>query len=284
MAMTPEDKLIRFSEDESERLIKLYTAAEADILKEINRCLLKGNQTAYLKTMQKNVRAILKDLKAGSRDWCDKSIPAVYREGTNYADMQMTAKGQKVIAGFGAVHQQAGKILADGTFGRFEDVNGMIGRRVDDIYRKLALENVRASTIGYQSWQKVARNYRQQLADQGVTGFTDRAGKKWNMASYARMVSRTTTMEAAVQGTAMRLQENGHDLVEVTTHSSPCPKCEPWEGKVLSLSGEDKDHPSLDDAKAAGLFHPNCRHQISLYIDIDAEIAKMEEEEKAAGG
>lgn len=278
MAKAPDERLIKFSDDEATRLIKLYEQAENDLLKEINRCLLKGNQTKYLKAMLQNTQVILDDLRQGSRDWCEKSIPRVYIEGAKAADMQMKAQGEEVIAGFGTVHQQAAKVLADSAFNRFDDVTNMIGRRVDDIYRKIALENIRASAIGYQSWQKVARNYRQQLADEGVTGFTDRAGKKWDMSTYSKMVARTTTMESHLEGTKTRLLENGHDLVQISKHSSPCKLCAPWEGKIVSLSGNDKDYPSMDDATAAGLFHPNCRHAYGLYIDIDAEIAKMEGE------
>lgn len=278
MPRAPDERLIRFSEDEAQRLIQLYEKAERDILSEVNRCLLKGNQTRYLKAMQSNVQTILKGLRGGSRSWCEKSIPKIYLEGAKAADMQIKAQGGNVVAGFASVHQQAAKVLADGAYNRFDDAAGMIGRRVDDIYRSLALENVRASTIGYQSWQKVARNYREQLADQGVTGFKDSRGRNWNMRSYAEMVARTTTQEAHTQGTVTRLQENGHDLVIVSKHSSSCPKCAPWEGRILSLSGRTSGYPTFDDAKAAGLMHPNCRHAISLYIDIDAEIERMEKE------
>lgn len=278
MPRAPDERLIKFSEDEAHRLIRLYEKAEKDILSEVNRCLLKGNKTAYLKAMQSNVQTILKDLRGGSRSWCEKSIPKIYLEGAKAADMQIKAQGGKVVAGFASVHQQAAKVLADGAYNRFDDATAMIGRRVDDIYRALALENVRASTIGYQSWQKVARNYREQLADQGVTGFKDSRGRRWNMSTYAEMVARTTTMEAHLEGTKTRLLENGHDLVQISEHSNPCPKCKAWEGRVISLSGEDKDHPSLDDAKAAGLFHPRCRHGYGLYIEIDAEIDRMKKE------
>lgn len=34
----------------------------------------------------------------------------------------------------------------------------------------------------------------------------------------------------------------------------------------------------LEEAKAAGLFHPNCRHAYSLHIDLDKEIEELERE------
>ena len=278
MANGTEERLIQRSEAQVARLFQFYSEAEAEILEEINRGLLKGNDTRYLQTMLQNVNAILDDLNAGSRTWCEEAIPWVYMEAAKAADKQLEASGVQVIGGFGSIHQQAAQILAEHCYNRFDDVALTIGRRVDDIYRTLALENIKGSVVGYKSWQQVARNFRQQLAEQGVTGFKDKLKRKWNMRSYAEMVARTTTMEAHLQGTALRLQENGHDLVKVSSHAGACDKCAPWQGKILSLSGQSKEYPSLQEAKDAGLFHPNCRHAYSLSIDLDEEIRNLEQE------
>ncbi len=272
------DKLINFSEAQAERLVLFYSDAEKEILNEINRALLKGNQTAYLKGMQKNVQAILADLNAGSLTWCESAIPAVYLKGAENADTMIEAAEGSAKIGMGAIHQQAAQVLAEATYNRLGDISGTIGRRVDDIYRTLALENVRGSVTGVKSWQAVARNYRDALLENGVTGFKDVTGREWNLTSYAKMAARTTTQEAHIQGTVNRLSERGHDLVIVSTHSKPCPKCKPWEGKILSISGKTEGYPTLSEAKGAGLLHPNCRHGLSLYVDIEGEIAAYEKE------
>ena len=264
--MAKPEELVKFSEDETGRLFQLYSEAETEILSEINRGLLKGNDTLYLQTMLQNVRSILDDLLVGSRTWCEEAIPEIYIRGTEAADEQMKALGTKIRAGFGGIHQQAAKVLADSAYDRFDDVGSFIGRRVNDIYRTMALENVRSSVVGYKSWKQVAKSYRDQLASQGITGFEDRLKRKWNMRTYAEMVARTTTQEAHIQGTVIRLQEHGYDLVKVSRHSSACQYCAPWEGKILSLSGKTKGYPTLDEAKAAKFLHPNCRHAIGAWI------------------
>ena len=78
-------------------------------------------------------------------------------------------------------------------------------------------------------------------------------------------------MEAHLQGTANRLVEQGHDLVKVSTHRGACELCQPWQGKILSITGKTKGYPTLEEAKAAKLFHVNCRHAYGLYIDLDAD-------------
>lgn len=260
-----------FTDAEVDRLVRFYEAAEREIMDKLTRALLKGNVTWYLTAQRRQVEAILQQLRDGSRQWCTEAIPHFYLQGAEAADSMIKQAGLATGLGFGAMHQEAAQVLAENTFERLTGVSDVIGRQVSDIYRDLALESVRGTVVGYDTWRQVAQRYRDKLAAQGVTGFRDRAGREWNMGSYTRMVARTTTMEAHTQGTVNRLAEQGHDLVIVSYHLGACELCQPWEGQVLSLTGQTAGYPTLDEAKAAGLFHPNCRHAISLYIDLDAE-------------
>ncbi len=268
----------RFSDAEINRLVKFYEQVEREILDHINRALLRGNQTEYLAAMKKNVEAILQQLREGNRTWCTEAIPRVYTEGLKNADAMLKDAGVTLKAGFGAIHQQAAQVLAENTFQRLEDVVQVIGRQVNDIYRELALENVRGTVVGYDTWKQTARRFREQLAERGVTGFKDRSGRMWNMRTYTEMVARTTTQQAHTEGTLNRLSEQGHDLIIVSRHKGACSLCAPWEGKVLSISGKTKGYPTFAEAKAAGLMHCNCRHAVSLYIDLDKEIEELEKE------
>jgi len=274
----PNEKLVRLSEAEAARLFEFYGQAETEILNELNKGLLKGNDTRYLQGMLQNVQAILNDLLNGSQQWCEEALPQVYIAGAEAAGEQIEAAGGRVIAGFGAIHQQAARVLAESALNRFNDLTSFIGRRVNDIYRALALENVRGSVVGYKSWQQVAKNYREQLAEQGITGFKDVKGRQWNMRSYADMVSRTTTMEAHLEGTKNRLLEHDRDLVKISRHSNPCPLCRPWEGQILSLTGRTEGYRTLDEAKGFGLFHPRCKHAFGLFLP---ELAGEPEETKS---
>jgi hypothetical protein len=265
----------RFSDAEINRLVKFYEQAEREILDRLNRALLRGNKTEYLAQMKKNIEAILQQLREGNRTWCSEAIPRVYTEGLRNADAMLKDIGASVAAGFGAIHQQAAQVLAENAFQRFEDVAQVIGRQVNDIYRELALENVRGTVVGYDTWKQTARRFREQLAERGVTGFKDRSGRMWNMRTYTEMHARTVCMQAHLEGTANRLVEQGHDLIKVSTHRGACELCRPFEGKILSITGKTPGYPTLEDAKAAGLFHVNCRHAYGISIDLDAEIAKL---------
>lgn len=263
--------ITRLSDAEAKRLAKFYAEAEREIIEQINRALLRGNQTSYLKGMLENVNIILEQLRAGSKSWCEDAIPKMYVASTKYADAQVRdADPSWLMAGFGAIHQQAAQVVAEAAFKRFDETAVTIGRRVDDIYRTLALENVRGSVTGYKTWEQAARGFREQLAEQGVTGFKDVRGRQWNMRTYSEMVARTTTMEAHLEGTKNRLLEHGYDLVIISRHPGACELCAPWEGGVLSLTGKTPGYPTMQEAEDAGLFHPNCKHTFSLYVESSA--------------
>ncbi len=126
--------------------------------------------------------------------------------------------------------------------------------------------------------QRVLNNL---LAD-GVRGFTDARGRRWSLDTYVEMAVRSTTGQAAVAGHAAQLQAEGINLVVVSDSPRECPLCRPWEGKVLSLTGQVGTvivqsitdgqartvtvTGTLAQAKAAGLQHPNCTHRITAYL------------------
>ena len=253
-------KGVLLSAAEAKRLARLYMQAELEILRQLDRAMSRGNDLRYLRNLLNNVQNVIEDLLDGSRTWTEEAIPRVYRQGLEEAEIQLQKAGLIPRFGFGTVHQQAVKVLADNVFQRLSDVTQVIGRRVEDIYREVALETTRQSIIGYKTWKQVANEYRGELRARGITAFRDAAGRNWNMATYCEMVARTTTMEAHLAGTGNRLLETGHDLVKVSTHGGACEKCIPWEGEIISLTGKTPGYPTLDEAKSMGLFHPNCRH------------------------
>lgn len=116
----------------------------------------------------------------------------------------------------------------------------------------------------------------------GITGFVDTAGRAWSLDTYAEMAVRTGTADAAIAGHIATLQASGVDLVVISDHGGSCPLCAPWEGKILSSSGDVAGMimpsvtdgsaeavdvaGSLDEATDAGLFHPNCSHTADAYL------------------
>lgn len=111
------------------------------------------------------------------------------------------------------------------------------------------------------------------ITAQGITGFVDKAGRKWSAEAYTSMVIRTTAHNAAIQSVKTRQQEyGGGDIFQVSSHPAARPLCYPYQGKFFSwsTSGEFKDgaghthkYNIITDSsygEPAGLFGINCGH------------------------
>jgi hypothetical protein len=161
-------------------------------------------------------------------------------------------------------------------------------RWAEDAYRTVVAQGAAPGVLaGIDTRRLASQRAWNQLLTRGITGFTDAAGRRWNLASYVEMSTRTSVAQAAVEGHLDRLSSIGLDLVIVSDAPQECKRCRPWEGKVLTRGGsagggkrtvviDDPLHAgrtvavevagSIDDAIAAGLMHPNCRHSINAYV------------------
>lgn len=126
---------------------------------------------------------------------------------------------------------------------------------------------------GISSRQSALRSAVKQLADEGLTGFTDAAGKTWSPEAYVNMDIRTTAGNVATKAVMARNEEYGNDLIWVRSKANARPLCYPYQGKVFSTSGRSGTVTDLDDnvirfeplgstsyGQPAGLFGINCGH------------------------
>lgn len=88
--------------------------------------------------------------------------------------------------------------------------------------------------------------------------FVDVSGRPWENARYMQMLVRTTSAKVHREAFIDTNTEEGFDLARITAQGDNCPKCQAWNGVIVSLSGANKDHPSYSDALTGGVFHPNC--------------------------
>jgi hypothetical protein len=87
------------------------------------------------------------------------------------------------------------------------------------------------------------------------------SGRFWEADKYARMLTRTAVADARREAFRTRYLANGVDVVYVVPNGSEHDVCLTWEGRLLSMTGATPGLPTIDEARSAGLFHPNCRHR-----------------------
>jgi hypothetical protein len=81
----------------------------------------------------------------------------------------------------------------------------------------------------------------------------------------------TSVVQTAAKVTEGTCADLDTDLVITTTHGGARPEHEVWQGKVFSLSGKSKKHPSLvaatDYGSVTGLCGANCRHSFYPWFE-----------------
>jgi hypothetical protein len=138
-------------------------------------------------------------------------------------------------------------------------------RFADDAYRAAIVGQLGPVFAGESTTQLAQQAAWRQLTERGVTGFVDRKGRQWNLASYVEMATRTAITRTYNAAHLERLVASGIEQVAVPSTGHPCPLCRPWEGMVLSIDPAGPS-PTIAEAEAAGLHHPNCRHTWIPYI------------------
>jgi hypothetical protein len=159
-----------------------------------------------------------------------------------------------------------------------------ITRFADDAYRAATVSGATAqilTDLGKATPAEAQAQAWRELTARGVKGFTDAKGREWNLATYVEMATRTATQRAYNASHRDRLTLAGITYFTISTTGRPCFECAPWEGKVLADRGEgpvtepdaSNGEPvtfhvaaTIEDATAAGLFHPNCKHTLTAYL------------------
>ena len=164
-------------------------------------------------------------------------------------------------------------------------------RMTDDVYRQTLNRVQLAMSTGSMTLNKAIDTAVEDFLNAGINCIEYKDGRRVNIADYVRMALRTTSTRAALQGHSEKLKALGYDTVAVSSYGMCSPTCLPYQGRVYindaftSWSGETqlradgltygksnycgKWFPLLSSAIAGGLFHPNCRHGISMWRDGD---------------
>lgn len=217
--------------------------------------------------------AIRHDLSAFGVDvdkWIRSEIPQYYLDGANQAMQDLKAMGVKLsgAVGLGVIDREAIKVLTDEvSLGFAESIRGVsrnAERLLDDALKQQLNFIVAEGKLTGAAKKTVAAGITERLETEGLSGLVDKSGRKWQLDTYANMLTRTKSVESRNMGLANRMLKEGYDLVQISNHRTTHKACAKWEGKVLSITGKTPGYPTLTEARASGLFHPNCQHAMNV--------------------
>ena len=254
------------------RVVQIYGDAQAVMMEKVARRLARGiEEEGWAEKKRSQTRQLRGEALAEVQRLEREGPAAVERALTTGFDSGVkAAKSENVVEISGAFigqHRAALDALVKETVTAIRSTHLGILRSSLDGYRAVISEaSLPGIVTGTETRREAAQRALDRFARQGITGFTDRAGRRWRLESYVEMATRTGSGHAMLEGRLQTYQAAGRDLVIVSDAPEECPVCRPFEGQVLSISGADKDHQSLASARAAGLFHPGCRHDLRPYI------------------
>ena len=276
------------SDQAAARLERLYLQAQRAIMAQVQAALSAGQlMRAQERRLQlAAVLATLDQLGAATDPLARQLAAQAYADGS--ASVAHGIAGQigahvgdvAIPASFTGVETHAVKLLEDAILGRLDTARRTVGRQVEDVYARAGKRATMRALLGADSSPQIATaELRRDLQRRGITGFVDRAGRKWSLDSYAEMAIRTTTREAVVQGSMDRMASHGIDLARISEHASSCTICLPYEGRLISLSGSTTEYQgeAVADASMVPPFHPRCRHSLSpVVVDVEEFIRSQQ--------
>lgn len=273
---------------ELDKLISIYLKAETDIINEIARLRSMGLIDYHAVAALERVQAILNKMQTDSWEYIPRMIEKMFYVRVPEARKKLDVPETPVKHFMGYVNATTltstqtdivqklalnlATELSDASVVAMSSLeNALIGRRENDVFRRVGLELVANMQATGRSTAATVPEFVKILQREGVTAFVDKAGRNWSLHTYASMVTRTTSRQAEVL--AVLTADPKHDLYKISSHGTTCALCAPYEGRVYSKSGTDPDFPPLaaafgkiDPAGADDLsntwlnIHPQCLH------------------------
>ena len=266
----------------AEQMRQLYEQTELELTGLISSRAAAGlsvsgwqaNRLAQIQDMRRDIDKVIRDLSHNRGDLAKTAVNGAYAKaaGQCLSDIRNVARAA-ASAGSQVYHPNVAKSVQI-----LQELNTSVSamdrhilRQSLDAYADVIGRAASMHASGSLNLREAVNIAVRDFASRGITGFVDKAGRHWDMSTYAEMATLTAVERATRYGYVETMQEYGYDLAIISAHAGACPLCEDWENVVISVSGNNPNYPSMGDAEAGGCFHPRCLHDISTYYgDLDS--------------
>lgn len=277
----------------------VYRQGETAVLRDLTGRLARDldatdwqrRKLAEITPLRAAARAIATRVRATGAHEARDAVAAGYRAGRHDAVRELAAAHSPVnpapAAAGGAAARRRGnavQALADAAVREQRPVAAAILPQAESAYRRAITNAAARKTSGATTMREAAQGAWSELVTRGVTGVTDRSGRRWRLHTFVEMATRTAVARAAEVGLVDEFQAAGVALVSVDDLPGECAMCRPYEHRVLALDpagptgrvrvphARNPDElvdvdvaATLAEARAAGYGHPNCRHTLRAY-------------------
>lgn len=246
------------------------------------------SRAAAVRELRASAQEIQQRLESESREQVANLVQTAHEAGARHSIRQMRQLGGITEERARQMRQDipgmdAAQLTAADLSSRLENVSHRITRWSQDAYQTAVGAAVSERLLTGQSIHQAQRRAWESLAAQGISGFVDTSGRGWNMASYVEMATRTASGRAWNAANQASMEEAGIEFFSISDTGDACSACVEWQGEIVTEGGptgtvqaehgtEDGEYVevevrgTLDDARADGWQHPNCRCTLVPYI------------------
>lgn len=255
----------------------IYGDATARMLELVAKRMARGiDDPGWAEAKLLDLIGLRADAQAVVADLATTGPPAVRKAIEDAAEAGRTGAARQLgISLSPSINTDAVDALATETVARLRPMGDGILRGVNDIYRQVVAEVSAPGVVtGTETRIQATQRALNRWADHGITGFVDKAGRNWEIETYAEMATRTASGRAMIDARTETYLADGRSFVIVSNSPQECGLCRPFEGKGLSLDGTGVGTKvggipivaTLRQARHEGLMHPHCRHDLRPII------------------
>ncbi len=232
---------------EQEMIQRIYAYEE-----EVARTILTYNTTIQA-AIEETSNDLLRESVKDAESWLDQGADAGVFQKPSFEARESAAIQQTMLA-FNSQLMSSNLVL-----------NSTLLAQANPTVTQVITQTVRNVTLGKLTPQQALGRQLAAFSHSGIPSFIDKAGRKWGLESYTDMMVRTATNQTAGNIQMQRGNDYGADLYEVSSHMGARPRCEPFQGRIFSMSGTSTKYRAWSTTsfgEAAGLLGVNCRHVI----------------------
>ena len=231
----------------------------------------------WIKDMPATIRATMEDTRAAALDKLEQQMEQAAKDG--YVTPPVSDSVVYILQDY--AEQAADKLnlvnttMLQSTLDQYARAVMLTEAETQRAERTQKILNEAAGSVatGVETRRVAMRRAIGRIAEEGLTGFIDRAGHHWTPEAYVNMDIRTTVHNIAIQSTKAFMGDYDVYVFQVSSHAAARPLCYPYQGKFYSWDNSSGE-VTLGDGKrvsyeplnstsygqAAGLFGINCGH------------------------
>ena len=255
--------------------IKL-TKAENRLNKILTEAILNPKLTTkYWKSVKREINLIYAKMINDFSEWSKIEIPNQYKRSIfyiqkriqklKYVKRQFNSKTARNLIGTNysrqlmmGLYQEANDAFIGVAIAGKKDLLTFLHRTQQTLITESLIDTTVAKGFEQGNLRKAIKELSIQLKSKMDGQKYLRAGKKsFKPRYYAELVARTKFHDAHSYAALLQAKNYNTDLVQVSSHNTTTPICMPFEGKIYSMTGQDKRFPPLQDSPP---YHVNCLH------------------------